>query len=271
MGIKRAKKTLGAYQTRGRLDTHVKRAKKRPVAPARKGRKGNLKGGGGARAQLAAQGTGHAGAGAPAGPAGPGVPVPGASPADAAASPGPTGAARTVVMVDMSDPICAVLGAKKHESRLLHSLDTLLVLGAGHEALAKLTRAAPPGPGTGTPQAGSARDPRAGDLDGDASVIRKGIAAAQRAFAVEIAARVLWTAEVARHQLHTADGGAPTMVFGVDGYDGPQRAAAAVRGSKSQAKLAAGLDSLREGHWKEGACTQGSTPMTATFITMLFH
>ena len=48
MGIKRAKKTLGACQTRGRLDTHYKRGMKRAVAAAPKRRRGGRRHGKGA-------------------------------------------------------------------------------------------------------------------------------------------------------------------------------------------------------------------------------
>ena len=190
-----------------------------------------------------------------------------------------------VVILDMSDPICASLGTKKHDSKLLNSLDTLLVLAAGNLALERVATSGRPEEARGDSDTVVAdsdsegggveerKDPEpeltsgsgsTSESEGDrAAIILRGLQAGWAEFAKEIAGRATWTASVAIHQLGTRRAsaseltpmsGTPTLVYGFDGYGGDEapRVAAQDRISKAAAKLAEGLESLRANEFKEG-------------------
>ena len=265
MGCKRAKKTLGACQTRGRMDTHHKRGMKRAVAAARARKRGS-------KARQAAGGAG------------------------ASASASPESNRRVRVVLDMSDPTCASLGTKKHSAKLLNSLDTLLVLAAGTRALERV--GAPGGPGVrargDSESGGGVEESKAFDTRDAASaapgpdfksdsesdsesarvraVLLRGLDAARHAFAEEIVDRACWAARVATHQLSSAASDSesesaaahlgPTIVYGFDGYAGAAapRAAAEGRAAKAAAKLEDGLTSLQANNFKEGECQWGWGP-----------
>jgi hypothetical protein len=192
---------------------------------------------------------------------------------------------RVVVILDMSDPICASLGTKKHDSKLLNSLDTLLVLAAGNLALERVaTTSGRPEEARGDSDTVADSDSEGGGVEerkdpepeltsgsgstseseGDrAAIILRGLQAGWAEFAKEIAGRATWTASVAIHQLGTRRAsaseltpmsGTPTLVYGFDGYGGDEapRVAAQDRISKAAAKLAEGLESLRANEFKEG-------------------
>jgi hypothetical protein len=188
----------------------------------------------------------------------------------------------------MSDPICASLGTKKHDSKLLNSLDTVLVLAAGNLALERVATSA-----SGRPEEARGNSDTVADSDSeggagveerkdpepeltsgsgstvtseserDRAAILRGLQAGRAEFAKEIAGRATWTASVAIHQLGTGRAsaseltpmsGTPTLVYGFDGYGGDEapRVAAQERISKAAAKLAEGLESLRANEFKEG-------------------
>jgi hypothetical protein len=184
----------------------------------------------------------------------------------------------------MSDPICASLGTKKHDSKLLNSLDTLLVLAAGNLALERVATSGRPEEARGDLNTVADSDSEGGGVEerkdpepeltsgsgstseseGDrAAIILRGLQAGWAEFAKEIAGRATWTASVAIHQLGTRRAsaseltpmsGTPTLVYGFDGYGGDEapRVAAQDRISKAAAKLAEGLESLRANEFKEG-------------------
>jgi hypothetical protein len=192
----------------------------------------------------------------------------------------------------MSDPICAVLGMKKHDSKLLNSLDTLLLMSPAVQLEAVLSTLdkelegpVEVGPGAGLPvtpspaSAAEASDAMEDSAGGGASDHPSGVDSEPESAArpgardsdcesdrevvekgLEAATRAFATA-IASRGLWTAKvaahqlslgGGTVEVLFGFDGYCAGQRATAASRGSKAKAKLQQALEHLRTNDFKEG-------------------